>query len=132
MLIYVIGDSEDKTEGYPAELTARLNEIDVNIGITALRVDGPGTWAERAAATWARQRHKEIYDHGWPRAVIIARMPECVRSQKPITRRQLQEEGNQVWKEALRGQTRGLLDTFKAMFESRHVIWIHNPDATPQ
>ena len=50
MLVYVIGDQEDRTEGYPAPLTARLNEIDVNMRITALRVDGPGTWAGRAAA----------------------------------------------------------------------------------
>ena len=43
LLVYVIGDQEDRTEGYPASLTARLNEIDVNVGITGVRLTGTGT-----------------------------------------------------------------------------------------
>ena len=130
MLVYVIGDQEDRTEGYPASLTARLNELDVNMRITALRVDGPGTWAGRAAAERARQRHKEIRDVGRPDAVVIVRVPECIKGQKATTLRQLQNEGNQVWKDAVQGQTKGLLKRFRAIFETRYVIWIHNPAVT--
>ena len=129
MLVYVIGDQEDRTEGYPASLTARLNEIDVNVGITGVRLTGTGTWAERAAMAWARQRHKKIQSDGRPQAVVVVRVPECIRGQKTVSCNQLQRETAQVWKDAVRGQTKGLLERFKAIFETHWVIWIHNPGA---
>ena len=129
MLVYVIGDQEDRTEGYPASLTARLNEIDVNVGITGVRLTGTGTWAERAALAWARQRQKKIQSDGRPQAVVIVRVPECIRGQKTVSCNQLQRETAQVWKDAVRGQTKGLLERFKAIFETHWVIWIHNPGA---
>ena len=69
-------------------------------------------------------------DVGRPDAVVIVRVPECIKGQKATTLRQLQNEGNQVWKDAVQGQTKGLLKRFRAIFETRYVIWIHNPAVT--
>ena len=130
MLVYVKGDREDQTEGYPASLIARLNQLDVEIGITALRVDGPSNWVTRATVQWAQQRHKEIGDHGRPQAVVIVGLPDCFKSKNETTMKKFQEESVRVWKDAVRGQTKGLIERLQAMVETRRVIWIHDPNGT--
>ena len=67
---------------------------------------------------------------GRPDTVVIVRVPECLKGRKATTLRQLRNEGNQVWKDAVQGQTKGLLKRFRAIFETRYVIWIPNPAVT--
>ena len=131
MLVYVKRYREDQPEEYQASLIASLNRLDVEIGINALRVDDPSNWVSRAAVQWAQQRHKEIRDHGRPQAVVIAGLPDCFKDKPAITTmKEFEEESVRVWKDAVRGQTKGLIERLQAMVETRRVIWIHDPDRT--
>ena len=130
LLVYVIGDQDDETEGYPALADSqaerdrrqrghhrRTASRHQHLGRKGGHDMGPATPqedTERRPAPGGRRRPGS---------------PNASRARKAVSCIQLQRETAQVWKDAVRGQTKGLLERFKTIFETRWVIWIHNPGA---